>query len=127
MCDYSLQLVQTRDAKIGDELEVAEFPRTITRGLIEVGGDKDCAVCLKPGTELVIAVDRSAVWLLPTTGFEAVKFVQLDVPSYVHRDAFEYVDGKIEKIQDLRPGTRVRVLQMPAVKTKKRTIVISEA
>ena len=62
MCDYSLQNVKTRPAKIGDKL----FSRRFSSG---TGGfsapeDINVAVCLLPGTELSFAyeVRRSRLW-----------------------------------------------------------------
>ena len=51
MCDYSLHLVASRPAKVGDKLVVTEFSKSITRGFAAVG-KSDVAVCLLPGTEL---------------------------------------------------------------------------
>ena len=36
MCDYSLELVASRPAKVGDKLVSAGFPHTITRGFVSV-------------------------------------------------------------------------------------------
>src|SRR5207245_633442 len=51
MCDYSLDLVAYRPAKVGEELVTTRFSRSITRGFTAVG-HPDVAVCLLPGTEL---------------------------------------------------------------------------
>ena len=51
MCDYSLELVASRPAKVGDKLVSQSFPHTITRGFASVD-DPNVAVCLLPGTEL---------------------------------------------------------------------------
>ena len=51
MCDYSLELVASRAAKVGDRLVTTQFKHTITRGFAEVG-KPDVAVCILPGTEL---------------------------------------------------------------------------
>ena len=51
MCDYSLQLVASRPAKVGEKLVSARFPNSITRGFVPVG-ERTVAVCLLPGTEL---------------------------------------------------------------------------
>ena len=51
MCDYSLELVASRPAKVGDKLVSKSFPHTITRGFVSVD-DPNVAVCLLPGTEL---------------------------------------------------------------------------
>ena len=50
MCDYSLELVASRPAKVGDKLVSAGFPHTITRGFVSAD-DPSVAVCVLPGTE----------------------------------------------------------------------------
>ena len=55
MCDYSLQSVRSRPAKIGDKLVTKDFG-TFTRGFASVD-DLDTAVCVLPGTELAFAGD----------------------------------------------------------------------
>ena len=56
MCDYSLELVASRAAKVGDRLVTTQFKHTITRGFAEVG-EPDVAVCILPGTELAFERD----------------------------------------------------------------------
>ena len=56
MCDYSLQFVANRPAKVGDKLVSSQFTNSFTRGFTEVG-EPGVAVCLLPGTELVFDHD----------------------------------------------------------------------
>ena len=56
MCDYSLELVTSRPAKVGDKLISAGFPHTVSRGFASVD-DPTVAVCLLPGTELAFEQD----------------------------------------------------------------------
>ena len=51
MCDYSLHLVASRPAKVGDKLVTTEFNNSLTRGFAAVG-EPHVAVCLLPGTEV---------------------------------------------------------------------------
>ena len=51
MCDYSLHLVASRAAKVGDELVTTKFNNSITRGFAAIG-EPNVAVCLLPGTEV---------------------------------------------------------------------------
>jgi hypothetical protein len=51
MCDYRLELVASRPAKVGDKLISAGFPHTISRGFASLDEPK-VAVCLLPGTQL---------------------------------------------------------------------------
>jgi hypothetical protein len=37
MCDYSLHLVASRPAKVGDKLVTTEFEKSITRGFAAIG------------------------------------------------------------------------------------------
>jgi hypothetical protein len=50
MCDYSLQSVKSRAAKVGDKLTTRNFG-TGTRGFA-ASEDTSLAVCVLPGTEL---------------------------------------------------------------------------
>src|SRR5262245_33694955 len=54
MCDYSLEFVASRPAKVGDKLISTGFPKTVSRGFASVE-DRNVAVCLLPGTELAFA------------------------------------------------------------------------
>jgi hypothetical protein len=51
MCDYSLDLVESRPAKVGDELVTTQFKNSIRRGFAAIG-EPNVAVCLLPGTEV---------------------------------------------------------------------------
>ena len=53
MCDYSLESVLSRPAKVGDRLTTRLF-RTSTRGF-SAPENEHVAVCLLPGTELSFA------------------------------------------------------------------------
>ena len=117
MCDYSLHLVVSRPAKVGDKLISTSFPHTITRGFASVD-DRDVAVCLLPGTELSfekeVRCETGIVfsWRLAHT---VAKFQQVNKgPSNVHHDALEFPDGKIVLLTHLCKGQRATVLQLPA-------------
>jgi len=51
MCDYSLDLVASRPAKVGDKLVTTKFQDSLTRGFAAIG-EPNVAVCLLPGTEI---------------------------------------------------------------------------
>ena len=53
MCDYSLQTVKSRPAKVGDKLTTRDFG-TYTRGFA-AAEDAAVAVCVLPGTELAFS------------------------------------------------------------------------
>ena len=65
MCDYSLDLVASRPAKVGDKLVTTEFQNSMTRGFAAIG-EPNVAVCLLPGTE--IAFEDDVAWRNPIIG-----------------------------------------------------------
>jgi hypothetical protein len=60
MCDYSLHGVAARPAKIGDKWVTTHFWNTTTRGFSAVGEPR-VAVCLLPGTEVVLSARSSGI------------------------------------------------------------------
>lgn len=122
MCDYSLQNVRSRPAKIGDKLVTHDF-HTGTRGFA-AANDSELAVCLTPGTELAFAQEiavfpRSLLWWRKkATGHRTAIFRQLnkDKPT-VHHDALEFPDGSTALLTRLREGQMATVLQLPAQPT----------
>jgi hypothetical protein len=119
MCDYSLQHVASRPAKVQDKLVTATFPNSITRGFASVG-EPAVAVCLLPGTEIAFDKDveyRPAFRLFRSrrAGQRLARFRQIDAnqPS-VHHDALEFPDGQVVLVTRLTPGQTATVLQLPA-------------
>ena len=51
MCDYSMEHIASRAAKVGDRLTTTNFFGTLTSGFAAVD-EPGVAVCLQPGTEL---------------------------------------------------------------------------
>ena len=51
VCDYSLDLVASRPANVGDKLVTTKFQYSMTRGFAAIG-EPNMAVCLLPGTEV---------------------------------------------------------------------------
>lgn len=119
MCDYSLQLVASRPARVGEKLVSTSFPSSATRGFASVE-DRNVAVCLLPGTELAfeqevqcepVRVFRSRRQL----GHKVAQFRQVNVNQpNTHHDALEFPDGKIVLLTELCEGQRATVLQFPA-------------
>jgi hypothetical protein len=72
MCDYSLQSVLSRPAKVGDKLTTRDFG-TGTRGFAAAESSA-IAVCVLPGTELAFSDEVKvpavgfAAWMGRTTG-----------------------------------------------------------
>ena len=117
MCDYSLRFVASRPANVGDKLVSTRFPQTITHGFASVN-DRNVAVCLLPGTELVFENEvrcETGFVLSWRLGHKVAKFQQVNRgQSNVHHDALEFPDGKIVLLTHLCEGQRATVLQLPA-------------
>jgi hypothetical protein len=111
MCDYSLQQVQSRPAKVADKLVTHNFG-TGTRGFCSPD-DPSTAVCVLPGTEL--AFDRPIEANVPTDPHQTAIFRQMNktVP-HTHHDALELPGGQIVMLTALSEGQVATVLQLPA-------------
>jgi hypothetical protein len=116
MCDYSLQGVASRPARLGEVLTTRTFP-TGTRGFASPE-DANTAVCVMPGTEL--AFERNIVrdclfsFMRRSLGGNLVRFRQgNEHDPYVHHDAVELPDGRTVLLTKLRPGQRAKVVQLP--------------
>lgn len=119
MCDYSLHLVASRPAKVGDKLVTTDFTRSITRGFSAVG-EPEVAVCLLPGTEVAfeeeVQYDRAfSLFGRARVEHKVARFRQVNMDDpHVHHDALEFPGGQIVMITRLMPGQRATVLQLPA-------------
>jgi hypothetical protein len=117
MCDFSLQSVQSRPARVGDKLVTRDFG-TGTRGFADVD-NLGTAVCLMPGTELAFAGDvtcRTGLLGWPETiEHQTAIFRQVNKEkSAAHHDALEFPDGRTVLLTMLRTGQAASVLQLPA-------------
>jgi hypothetical protein len=119
MCDYSLHLVASRPAKVGDKLVATDFARSITRGFSAVG-QPEVAVCLLPGTEIAfdeeVQYDRAfSLFGKARVEHKVARFRQINMDDpHVHHDALEFPGGQIVMVTRLMPGQRATVLQLPA-------------
>ena len=117
MCDYSLELVASRPAKVGDKLVSAGFPHTITRGFASVD-DPNVAVCVLPGTELAfeaeVRCETGRLFPWRWFGHKVARFRQVNKGrSHAHHDALEFPDGRIVLLTQLCKGQHAIVLQLP--------------
>src|SRR6516165_3160273 len=80
MCDYSLQTIRSRPAKVGDKLTTRDFG-TCTRGFA-AAEDAAVAVCVLPGTELAFS---NAVTLKDPRFFVGWKVERLDHTTAIFR------------------------------------------
>jgi len=130
MCDYSLMAVPNRLAQEGEELVTHRFPTgslglasydDLTRATCVVRGKKSfwsalkdffdppqstdlCAVCIPPGARLRL---ESA-----TGPAEEVTFTQISAAVNSYRDAIRFSNGRLMRLQELREGMRVKVLDL---------------
>ena len=123
MCDYSLESVRSRPAKVGDKLTTRDFG-TCTRGFA-AAEDAEVAVCVLPGTELAfsgpvtVADFRFVVnWRVETLAHATAIFRQVNKTEPLkHHDALEFPDGRIVLLTRLSEGQEAMVLQLPAQQT----------
>jgi len=118
MCDYSLEDVASRAARVGDKLVSSVFLNTISRGFAAVG-ESGVAVCLLPGTELkfeepvgydhVLGFFPTKILPYTTAIFRKVNLGSL----HEHHDALEFPDGKRMLLTRLVTGQQAIVLQLP--------------
>jgi hypothetical protein len=117
MCDYSLEYVKSRPAKVGDKLTTGNF-WTGTHGFA-ASEDASVAVCLLPGTELSFSDNvrhtRLWPWSKNVINHKTAIFRQVNRGSpNVHHDALEFPDGQIVLLTLLKAGQQATVLQLPA-------------
>ena len=119
MCDFSLQSVRSRPAKVGDKLVTCDFG-TGTRGFAAVD-DPELAVCVMPGTELAFAGEVACLptgllgWKTQTINHQTAIFRQLNKDKVAaHHDALEFPDGRTVLLTRLCEGQAATVLQLPA-------------
>jgi hypothetical protein len=119
MCDYSLQNVKSRPAKVSEKLRTQHF-NTGTIGFA-APDDATMAVCVLPGTELTFARPvRCRGWSLLDWKRRAVKhttaiFRQINKgKALMHHDALEFPDGQMVLLTQLLEGQEATVLQLPA-------------
>ena len=119
MCDYSLNFVASRPARVGDKLISSRFRDSLTRGFAAIG-EPDVAVCLLPGTEVAFERDVECDGAFRFFRGRSLKQrvarfrqINLDRPT-MHHDALEFPDGETVLVTELREGQHATVLQLPA-------------
>jgi hypothetical protein len=121
MCDYSLQNLASRPAKVGDRLITTRFDGSYTTGFCAVD-EPNVAVCVVPGTELAFGRDieyLAKIALLPPRrlGSKVARFCRVNEgKQYVHHDALEVPSGEVVLLTRLRVGQEATILQLPAEK-----------
>ena len=122
MCDYSIQNVRSRPAKVGDKLTTRDFG-TITRGFA-AAEDVGVAVCVLPGTELafsdaVTLTDPFILgWKVLKLNYATAIFRQVNKNEpFKHHDALEFPDGSVVLLTRLSEDQEATVLQLPVQPT----------
>ncbi len=133
MCDYSLHGIENRLAVEGEVLVVHRF-QTGSKGLTSpsylqtepksknllsllaehlASPSRECAVCIPDGAELLMTEISPA--LQHSTGIsptEIVTFRQQSEKEATYRDAVEFSNGEIVRLQELEVGQRVGVVAL---------------
>jgi hypothetical protein len=119
MCDYSLQHVRSRAARVGDKLTTRNFG-TGTRGFA-APEDPTTAVCILPGTELAFSGEIAFASLSSPRAEVQKARSKMAVFRQINRDlmranhdALEFPDGTVVLLTDLCDGQTAVVLQLPA-------------
>ena len=142
MCDYSLMAVPNRLAREGEELVAYRFPtgslglasawdvkrattpracppKTVWTGLADFFNPPQpepvCAVCIPPGARLRLADIQLRLQQEYSVGpVEEVTFTQISALANSYRDAVRFSNGREVRLQELREGQRVTVLDLSA-------------
>lgn len=107
MCDYSLEMYQSRPARHGEEYISNRFPSGSV-GFVSPG-DQSTAICMACDSELKLSRIPPSVQTMADAGdSEVVTFTQIDGP--VHRDSVRFRNGKVVTLQKLGPGVMAWLL-----------------
>jgi hypothetical protein len=115
MCDFSLEHLASRPAKVGDQLVTTKFGGIYTTGFCGVG-EPNLAVCIKPGTELAFEreIECESLLFKRRAGSQVARFRRVNEDrKWVHHDALELPLGKVVLLTRLPVGQRATVLQLP--------------
>jgi hypothetical protein len=119
MCDYSLEHLVSRAAKVGDKLVSTRFGQGLTGGFCAMG-EPNVAVCLQPGTELAFEREiegQTAFRLFPPSKFGAqvARFLRVNkAHRHMDHDALVLPSGQVVLLTRLHEGQHATVLQLPA-------------
>jgi hypothetical protein len=120
MCDYSLDFVASRPAKVGDKLVTTRFKNSVTRGFAAVE-EPTVAVCLLPGTEVAFEKEVTCEHVFKVfrsqklIGQKLARFRQINLEQpNVHHDSLEFPEGQVVLLTQLDEGQHATVLQLPA-------------
>lgn len=101
MCDYSLEMYQSRPARQGEEYVSNKFPSG-SIGFV-ARGDQSVAICMACDTRLRLECISPLVQeQVKVRDSAIVTFVQLEGP--LHRDAVRFQNGRVLSLQALGQG-----------------------
>jgi hypothetical protein len=105
MCDYSLQAIKSRPARVGDKLTTRDFGTGTRR--FSASEDKHVVVCLLPGTELSfkkgVRCSRLSPWSDAATRYKTAIFRKIrQNDPMAHHDALEFPDGHFVLLTHLK-------------------------
>jgi hypothetical protein len=110
MCDYSLEMFQSRPARQGEEYVSNKFPSG-TVGFV-TRGDQSVAICMACDMELrLLGISSFIQQHADVSDREDVTFTQVDGP--FHRDAVRFRNGRVVTLQALGPGVVAHVCESP--------------
>src|SRR5579871_3330788 len=140
MCDYSLMAVPNRLAREGEELVAHRFPtgslglaapadlkraadpplptrksfwRAVSEFFNPPKSEPVCAVCIPPGARLHLRdIPVRLQHELGVSAAEDVTFTQISAAVNSYRDAVRFANGREVRLQELREGQRVTVLDL---------------
>jgi hypothetical protein len=140
MCDYSLMAVPNRLAREDEELVTHRFPtgslglaapadlkraadppaparKNFWRAVVEFFNppktEPVCAVCIPPGARLELHdIPVRLQHELAVGSVEQVTFTQITAAVNSYRDAVKFHNGREVRLQELREGQHVRVLDL---------------
>ncbi len=110
MCDYSLEHLVSRAAKVGDKLVTTRFGQGLTGGFC-AAGEPNVAVCLQPGTELAFEREiegHTAFRQFPPSKFGAkvARFLRVnEAHRHMDHDALVLPSGQVVLLTRLREGS----------------------
>jgi hypothetical protein len=133
MCDYSLQGIRNRLAEEGETLVVHRFhsgskgltsleylePSEQPKGWMTIikkmfaSPASECAVCVPDGAQIVLhGIPLALQHRYGLCATEPVIFRQTSIEAVTYRDALEFKNGAMVRLQDLVEGQEVEVLAL---------------
>lgn len=120
MCDYSLESLARRDAKIGDQLRTAKIGTHGTVGLV-APDSAETAICMRPGSRLIVSgipASLQKAWQVGEVAiatFEKRETIGMWSRGGYHRDGvkFDHTRDQLILFQEFPTGLEVSVETIP--------------